>query len=97
MDNELKEKLNEMINEMFGRVTSSIKEKIDEAIKEPCEIHIDKTNEGKACLEVQGKRLPLLITLCGLEKEVLKSLDCDEEEFEMLKKAIGTKEAKDNE
>lgn len=97
MDNEIREKINKLLDDMLKKLSNTAKDKLSESMKEPCKIHIDKDKEGKACLEVEGKRLPLLITLCGLEKELLKYLDCDEEEFKMLKKVIGTREAEDNE
>lgn len=97
MDKELKEMLKEFMNKMYGTLAKSNKKMLDEAINEPCKIHLDKESNGKAQLEVGGSRLAILIGLSALEKEVLEQLHCTQDEFDILKKMVGTREANDNE
>lgn len=68
-------------------------ELLNRAINEPCEISIKKEKNGYAQASINGERLSLIVTLIGLEREVLNKLKCPKEEYEFIKTFIGSKEA----
>lgn len=75
------------ILELLDKLISKVTEK---TISEPCKILID--NDGaNTKLEVNGCRSSLLITLAGALNSILHELNCDEEEFEAIRKIVGVK------
>ena len=101
MDKELMEKLEELTNkiiDIMGDKHKKVHDMFEEALNQPCKISIEKEQEsGGAKTCITGSRLSILITLAGLEKGILNELGCDNDEFEFIKKAVGVKEAEDNE
>ena len=95
MDKEILEMLkniNETLKKVNGANCDYIKEKISEAFNEPAEVSIKKEADGKAITHVEGRALPILITLAGLEKAVVEKLDASTGVWELIKETVGTKE-----
>ena len=90
IEKEIKEKLNKLLDGLLDKVAGRM-EKLEEAIHQPCKIHVDNDGTGTK-LDVEGCRLTLLLTLVGTEKNMLKQLNCSNEEFELLKNLVGTQE-----
>lgn len=74
------------------KLFKELKETLEKAIDEPCEIKIIKSKNGNATIETKGTRGAILITLAGAKKDILKRIDCNNDEFEFVSKMIGTKE-----
>lgn len=88
------EKINttDMKNDV-GDIKSIVQNKISEAFNEPAIISIEKDNDGKAETHVEGTSLAILITLAGLEKTIIKKLEVPSSTWELIKSAVGTREA----
>lgn len=96
------ETLKELMKESKNEICGIASKHIDRAIDEPVEISIKKKQGGKATSNIKGTKLGLLVTLAGLESNILKTTDTTQEQFENIKKLVGTKEVeirevKDNE
>ena len=92
LHNKIKELLEELDGIDFKKMKNKIDERLQNAIDEPCIISIDKKQGGEASIIVKGDRLSLLVTLAGLEKQVLEKLECNNSEWEFIKNKIGTRE-----
>lgn len=88
MDKELLE----MFNKLKNIMADNVKDSISEAFNEPAKISIEKDADGRAKTHIEGKPLPILIALAGLEKAVLEKLDAPTGVWELIKEAVGTKE-----
>ena len=92
MDNEIKEKLNELLEKVIDKVSKNmdgLEDNFNQAVKEPCKIHVDNDGKGTG-VKVEGKRLSLLITLAGAEKNILKELNCSNSEFDFIKNMVAS-------
>jgi len=104
MDKEDKKELKEMLNQLekiAKKVTNNsfekVSQKVGEALAEECVISLRKEKDSKATrMEIAGGRLTILLYLAGLENSLLEKLECDDEEFAIMKNFVGHKEA-DNE
>ena len=96
MDKEIKEKINQILDTILDGAKDRTDIIIDRAIQDPCEISIQKGENGEATIRVDGSRLALLIALAGAEKSILNQLDCDNDEFDFLKERISTREGSFN-
>lgn len=95
----MKTELEEMLEDILTSIKDEkriTKEKISNGINEPCKIVITKTADGRACLEMDGTKIALLVALAGLERNMLAELDCTEEEYEQIKMSVGTKAVSSN-
>ena len=84
--------LSKVLEENKDDITKQLDKKLERALKEKTTISMKKDNEGKADMHIEGDRIALIVTLAGLEKNMLKQLDVSEEMFELIKKMVGTKE-----
>lgn len=92
----IKELMEELVKEIIGEenIEGACRTMFEEALKEECEISIKKDKEGRANTHISGSGLAILITLAGLEKGILEKLGCEDSMYEIVKRAVGTKEAK---
>ncbi len=92
------DKLDDIIEKMvYESMSSSLDKMINEAFKEKASISIEKFEDGSANTSIKGRRLPILVTLAGLENFLLKELDPPKGLWEQVQNKIGTKEANYNE
>lgn len=68
-------------------------EKLDKADKEKCKISVENNTDGEKHIEAEGGTLALLVTLAGLEDQILKQTGCDRGTFDFIKGHITTMEA----
>lgn len=96
MDKKVKKKLDDLLDALFDKsnILKEYEKTMNKALKEPCTIEMTKNKNGKATVKIMGARLPLLLLLAGCEKNILQQLNCSEDEFDFIKRQIGTKEAK---
>lgn len=100
MDKELLEKLKELTDKMMdtmGGKAGKVYNMFNEALNQPCNISVEKGQGNKAQTCIKGSRLSILVTLAGMEKSILRQLNCDNKEFEFIKNIIGSLEVNDNE
>lgn len=100
MDRELLEKLKELTDKMIdtmGDKAEKVHNMFNEALNQPCKISVEKGQGDKAQTCIQGSRLSILVTLAGMEKSILRQLNCDSKEFEFIKNSIGSLEVNNNE
>lgn len=94
MESEFIEMIEDILNELKK---SEFKTKIAEAFKQPAKLSVEKDKYGKGKTTMEGHALAILITLAGLEKNVLESLNVPDVFWEIIKKSVGIKEDKDYE
>lgn len=94
MESEFIEMIEDMLNELKK---SEFETKIAEAFKQPAKLSIEKDKYGKGKMNMEGHELAILITLAGLEKNVLESLNVPDVFWKMIKKSVETREEKDYE
>lgn len=82
-------------NSDLGKAKEKFSNMLEEAINQPCKISINKSDNGKCEMGVEGQRLAILVTLAGAEKGILKQVHCSHEEFDFIKNFVGTKDADD--
>lgn len=101
MDNELKEMLKDLLNNLGEKIDQmgdfNIGDEISKGFKQPAKLSIEKFEDGKSILNVEGTNLAILITLAGLEKAVLKKLNQPRGLWDLIKHSVETMEAGDNE
>lgn len=101
MSNELREMLKDLLKDLDKKLDEigdlNIDDKINEAFKQPAKLSIEKFEDGKSILDVEGTNLAILITLAGLEKAVLKKLNQPRGLWDLIKHSVETMEAGDNE
>ena len=66
---------------------------LDVADKQKCEISVKSDTKGYKHIKAEGNNMALLVTLAGLEKQILKNTETNEEEFNLIKEYIDTAEA----
>ena len=59
-----------------------------EALKDSCEISIKKDKNDSARCKIEGTKLSIIITLIGAKRNILKKLNCSEEEFKFIEQFI---------
>lgn len=101
MDKELIEMLKDLLNNLEEKIDQmgdfNIEDEISKGLKQPAKLSIEKFEDGKSIVNVEGTNLAILITLAGLEKAVLKKLNPPKNVWELIKHSVGTMEAGDNE
>ena len=97
MDKEIKDILKDIKETLSNSIVGKLDNLFNEGLKQPCEISIKKDSKGVAKTQISGSRIAILITLAGLENGILKELNCDDGEFNFIKKSIGAEKGKENE
>lgn len=103
MDKELKELENTMkeFMEFLKTINKDTKCETEstfgEASKQEASLYVKKDKSGKVNIKAEGSSLGLLILLAGLEKGLLKQLDCPDCTWELIKNKVGAREADINE
>lgn len=83
----------ELLNDgSFKEKKDKLDKMLNEALDEPCKITIEKGKDGACRCGIEGRRLSLLIALAGAKKDLLKQLNCSDEEFEFISKLVGTRQ-----
>lgn len=79
---------------MFDELLKSmLRDELKESANEECKIAIVKRKNKPLSLEIEGTKGSILLTLAGLEKQILKNLEVSESTFNAIKELIDTKEA----
>ena len=91
---DLNEALGDLLNDDKNKVINKMQKEINKAFKEKASISIEKFEDGRAETHIEGSTLGILIALAGLEKSVLEKLDVPREVWGLIKRTVGTKEAK---
>lgn len=91
---DLNEALGDLLNDDKNKVINKMQKEINKAFKEKASISIEKFEDGRAKTHIEGSTLGILIALAGLEKSVLEKLDVPREVWGLIKRTVGTKEAK---
>lgn len=84
-------KMDKKLNDMED-IEKMTNKAIDEHINKPCEISIKKGENGEAECKVEGTRTAILITLAGLEKNILEQLKPPAGLYERIKSKVGIRE-----
>ena len=107
MDNELKDMIKELkrlceigedlLDDGKSSKVKFIAKSIKKAYNEPAKISVKKDETVQATCHIEGKALPLLITLAGIEKAILNKTHVPKELYEIIKSSLGYVEVKEDE
>ena len=87
----LKELLSNLIDGKTDKIGEMVRDRLLEASESDFKISVQNKN-GKVHCELEGERLAILIGLAGLEDNILTKLEVPNSTWEIIKRAVSTKE-----
>jgi predicted RNA-binding protein len=96
MKKELEKELDKLLEKLKNSILED-DEDINKALKEehktPTLIHIEKNKDGKSSIKLEGTSVSILITLAGLEKTIMETVNPPAGFYEFIKMKTGIKGA----
>lgn len=94
---ELNGVIEDITKEYKSETKGNFKKALDKAFEEKASISIEKFEDGKGKILINGSALAILITLAGLEKGILERIKIPTPLWEAIKDTVGTREDKEAE
>ena len=94
---ELNEIIKDITNEDESETKGEFKKALNKAFKEKASISVEKLENGKSKILINGSALAILIILAGLEKGILERIKIPTTLWKAIKDTVGTREDKEAE